>query len=447
MAPHRAALGDEMFAAARALVQVQAGQRLPDALDAQCAVLPEPSRAPARDMGYRCVRLLGSLRALTDRLNARRPDPTLLALQWVALEQLIAADRPAAIVVDQAVLALKRGSPAQAAAAGFMNATLRRFGREREALLAGIASDPQACFNLPRWWIDTLAEAWPAHWKDIIAAGNQQAALVLRANVRRITRDELSQRLLDAGIPSRVLGPQALALSRAMPVQAIPGFAEGWWSVQDAGAQRSALLLGPCDGERVLDACAAPGGKTGHLLELADLQLTALDIDPMRCRRIEDNLTRLGLRHESADGRRAVQVLAADAAQPAAWWDGRPFDRILLDAPCSASGILRRHPDVRWLRRRGDLATLAATQRRLLESLWPLLRPGGTLLFVTCSVFPQEGEQVIKAFLKRHPDAVQDPLDWAWPEGSRESVSHMFPCADPAREHDGFFHARLIRRP
>jgi 16S rRNA (cytosine967-C5)-methyltransferase len=436
-----------MLAAAGALAQVQAGHRLPDALDAHCAPLPEASRAPARDMAYQCVRSLGLLRALTDRLNARRPDPRVLALQWVALEQLIAAHRPPAVVVDQAVQALRQADRASAAAAGFLNATLRRFGRERVALLDQCRSHPEARHNLPRWWIDTLAQAWPADWAQIIAAGQQQASLVLRANERRMGRDELARRLALAGLDSRVLGPQALALARALPVQAIPGYTEGWWSVQDAGAQLAAPLLQAQQGERVLDACAAPGGKTSHLLERTDLRLTALDLDPLRCRRIEDNLQRLGLPAPSETGRAEVQVLAADAGVPASWWDGEPFDRILLDAPCSASGILRRHPEVRWLRRRGDLTTLVDTQHRLLEALWPLLRPGGTLLFVTCSVFPQEGEHLIQAFLSRHPDALREPLHWAWPDGSVEPVSHLFPRAGPAREHDGFFYARLIRRP
>ena len=441
MTPQRAPLGDEMLVAADALLALQGGLRLPDALDALCISLPVPSRAPARDMAYRCVRTWGLLRALSDQLNSRRPDPRIAALQWVALEQLISGERPDAIVVDQAVLCLKRGPPAQAAAAGFMNATLRRFGREKEALLARAQRDPEARHNLPRWWVDALRRAWPEQWAAVIEHGNTQASLVLRANVRRMSRDALAETLAASGIATRVLGPQALALERALPVAEIPGFAEGWWSVQDAGAQLSAPLLGVQVGERVLDACAAPGGKAGHLLELADLRLTALDIDPARCRRIEDNLARLGLAGPQ------VQVRSADAADPARWWDGEPYDRILLDAPCSASGILRRHPDVRWLRRRGDLATLMRTQQRLLDALWPLLRPGGTLLYVTCSVFPEEGEQMIRAFLNRHSDALHEALSWAWPDGACEPVSQLFPLAQPAREHDGFFHARLTRRP
>ncbi|MFZ9407342.1 MAG: 16S rRNA (cytosine(967)-C(5))-methyltransferase RsmB [Burkholderiaceae bacterium] len=441
MTLHRAPLGDEMLAAARALASVQAGRRLPDALDEACATLTAPSRGPARDMAYRCVRGLGLLRGLSRLLNHRQPDPQLLGLQWVALEQLLASDRADAVVVDQAVGALRRCGPGPAAAAGFLNATLRRFGREREALLASARSDPEARYNLPRWWIDALRKAWPEHWEQIIDASSAQAPMVLRVNARRIERDVLRDTLTQAGMPSRVVGPQAIALDQALPVQAIPGFEQGWWSVQDPGAQMSAFLLGARDGERVLDACAAPGGKTGHLLELADLRLTALDIDPVRCRRIEENLSRLGLLGPE------VKVTPADAARTDTWWDGEPFDRILLDAPCSASGILRRHPDVRWLRRRGDLATLMQAQQRLLDALWPLLRPGGTLLYVTCSVFPEEGEQMIQAFQRRHSDALREPISWAWPDGSSEPVAQLFPSDQFPREHDGFFHARLSRRP
>lgn len=441
MTPQRAPLGDEMLAAADALLALQGGQRLPDALDVACEALPASSRGPARDMAYRCVRRWGLLRALSEQLNERRPNSRIAALQWVALEQLISGERPAAIVVDQAVVTLRQGPPALSAAAGFMNATLRRFGLEREALCARAQRDPEAKYNLPRWWIDVLRPAWPDQWVTVIEQGNQQASLVLRANARRMSRDRLAEVLAASGVATRALGPQALALERALPVTEIPGFSEGWWSVQDAGAQLSAPLLGAQAGERVLDACAAPGGKTGHLLELADVRLTALDIDPARCRRIEDNLGRLGLSGPQ------VQVRSADAAEPDRWWDDEPYDRILLDAPCSASGILRRHPDVRWLRRRGDLATLMRTQQKLLDALWPLLRPGGTLLYVTCSVFPQEGEQMIRAFLERHPDALREALFWTWPDGSREPVAQLFPLAQPNREHDGFFHARLTRRP
>ncbi len=439
----RAPLSREMLAAAEALGDLLAGHRLPDALDARTAALPPPSRAPARDMAYHAVRRLGRLQALAARLNARRPMPRLAALQGVALAQLLDPVRPAAIVVDQAVAAarsLSRGPGG--AAAGFLNATLRRFVREREALLAATDGDPVARFEHPDWWLGLLQQAWPEDWRAIAEAGNVQAPLVLRVNRRRTTPTDAAGRFALAGLPSRPVGPEALALGRAVPVDAIPGFADGEVSVQDAGAQLAARLLDVADGQRVLDACAAPGGKTAHLLELADVDLLALDVDPARCARIEQTLRRLRL--PAGAGR--VEVRAADAARPHAWWDGRAFDRILLDAPCSASGIVRRHPDVRWLRRRGDLATLLVQQRRLLGALWPLLAPGGKLLYVTCSVFPDEGEAVVDRFAAGRTDCVRLPLDWVWPDGRREPVAQLLPQSGATREHDGFFYACLTKR-
>ena len=439
----RAPLSREMLAAAEALGDLLAGRRLPDALDARTAALPPASRAPARDMAYRAVRRLGRLQALAARLNSRRPMPRLAALQLVALAQLLDPVRPAAIVVDQAVAAarsLSRGPGG--AAAGFLNATLRRFGRERDALLAATDADPVARFDHPAWWLELLQRAWPQDWPAIVAAGNVQAPLVLRVNRRRTTPEAVAARLAREGLGSRPVGPEALALEQAVPVERILGFGDGDVSVQDAGAQLAARLLDVADGQRVLDACAAPGGKTAHLLELADLDLLALDVDPARCTRIEATLRRLGL--PAGAGR--AQVRAADAASPSDWWDGRPFDRILLDAPCSASGILRRHPDVRWLRRRGDLATLVSQQQRLLEALWPLLAPGGKLLYVTCSVFPDEGEAVVDRFAAGRTDCVRTPLDWVWPDGRSESVAQLLPQSGATREHDGFFYACLTKR-
>jgi 16S rRNA (cytosine967-C5)-methyltransferase len=432
-----------MLAAAEALGDLLAGRRLPDALDARTAALPQASRAPARDMAYHAVRRLGRLQALAERLNARRPAPRLAALQQVALAQLLDPVRPAAIVVDQAVAAarsLSRG--ADGAAAGFLNATLRRFGRERDALLAATEVDPVARFEHPAWWLERLQRAWPDDWRAIAEAGNVHAPLVLRVNRRRTTPEAAAARLERAGLASRRVGPEALALERAVPVDAIPGFADGEVSVQDAGAQMAARLLDVADGQRVLDACAAPGGKAAHLLELADVELLALDVDAVRCARIGHTLRRLGL----PAGAGGVEVRAADAAHPDGWWDGRPFDRILLDAPCSASGIVRRHPDARWLRRRGDLATLVAQQERLLGALWPLLAPGGKLLYVTCSVFPEEGEAVVDRFAALRADCARRPLDWVWPDGRGEPVAQLLPQSGATREHDGFFYACLTKR-
>ena len=440
----RASLSQEMQAAAAALARLQAGQRLPDALTAATLGLPAASRAPARDMAYHAVRHLGRLEALARQLNRRPPAPDLAALQRVALAQLLAPVRAEAVIVDQAVAAARSGRSIAAAraAAGFLNATLRRFLREREALIAAALTDPVACHDHPDWWLERLRQAWPERWRAIAESGRQQAPLVLRVNRRRTTPAAALARLQAAGIAARRVVPDALVLDRAVPVEALPGFLEGAVSVQDAGAQLAAGFLDLAPGQRVLDACAAPGGKTAHLLECADLDLLALDVDPVRCERIQSNLTRLGL--PMGDAR--VKVRAADAARPETWWDGEPFDRILLDAPCSASGIVRRHPDVRWLRRRGDIATLIAQQSALLTALWPLLRPGGRLLYVTCSVFPEEGESVVSRFIAATDDCVRIPLFWPSPDGSSEPLSQLWPCSDGLREHDGFFYACLTRR-
>jgi 16S rRNA (cytosine967-C5)-methyltransferase len=438
----RAALASEMLAAADAVADLLGGRRLPDALDARCASLPVASRPPARDMAYRTVRRLGRLRAIATRLNARPPPPWTGALQLVALAQLLEPIRPAAIVVDQAVAAARsRSGRGGDRTAGFLNATLRRFGRERDALLAATDAEPAARHEHPDWWLRRLVDAYPDRWAAIVAADNVQAPLTLRVNRRRTGPAGMAERLALAGLATRQVGPDALVLESAVPVERIPGFAEGDVSVQDAGAQLAARLLDPAAGQRVLDACAAPGGKTGHLLELADVDLLAIDVDPARCARIERNLARLGL----PDGAGRVEVRAADAAEPAGWWDGRPFDRILLDAPCSASGIVRRHPDVRWLRRRGDIATLVLAQQRLLGALWPLLAPGGKLLYVTCSVFPDEGEAVVERFVRETAGCVRLPLDWSWSDAPREPIAQLLPRSEATREHDGFFYACLTK--
>jgi 16S rRNA (cytosine967-C5)-methyltransferase len=263
--------------------------------------------------------------------------------------------------------------------------------------------------------------------------------MTLRVNARRLTAAAYGERLAAQGIAAQVIGSHALVLDVPLPVDALPGFAQGEVSVQDAAAQRAAPLLlagGLPAGARVLDACAAPGGKTAHLLELAELDLLALDADPLRLERVQQTLSRLGLQ---------ATLRAGDARRPSAWWDGRPFDAILLDAPCSASGIVRRHPDIRWLRRPGDIDTLARLQAELLDALWPLLAPGGRLLYATCSLFRAEGQAQIDAFLQR-PGSGQARLDAACP-------GHLLPLPDNAPtgsagpSTDGFFYALLHRAP
>lgn len=429
-ASHALPLERLLLHAAEAVRAVRSGRSLNDAL----AACPAPARAGTQALSFHALRWLGSAQALRERL-AQRPPPapvdalllTALALLWPRGEPPYAAHT----LVDQAVAAVRRR---HAASAGFVNAVLRRFLREQEALVAAVEQDPVARYNHPHWWITRLQRDWPAHWAALLEADNRRAPMVLRVNRRRGSPADYLARLAAAGLAAEPAGADALVLGAPCPVPQLPGFADGDVSVQDLAAQRAApLLIGPGlpAGARVLDACAAPGGKTAHLLERADLDLLALDSDAARLARVDETLARLHLQ---------ARTRVADAARPDTWWDGRPFDAILLDAPCSASGIVRRHPDVRWLRRDSDVAALAATQARLLDALWPTLAPGGRLLYATCSVFRAEGQGQIDAFLQRHPDAGV-PAEPASP-------GHLLPLPDnepdrPAAVPDGFFYSLL----
>ncbi|HEU5294006.1 MAG TPA: 16S rRNA (cytosine(967)-C(5))-methyltransferase RsmB [Burkholderiaceae bacterium] len=420
---------------ADAVAAVRAGRSLTEALDAVDGDLRPGALALASDV----LRRLGTALALRTLLAPRAPPPRVEALLLSALALLLPRDGPSPYadhtLVDQAVTAARHRAPA---AAGFINAVLRRFVRERTALVEAVMHQDVAAFNHPHWWIERVRQDWPARWREVLAADNEPPPMVLRVNARRASAPDYVQRLAANGRPAQVVGPQAVWLSAPCPVAQLPGFADGDVSVQDLSAQRAApLLLEPSwpPGARVLDACAAPGGKTAHLLELADLELTALDVDAARLQRVQQNLQRLQLQ---------ARLVCDDARAVSRWWDGRPFDAVLLDAPCSASGVVRRHPDVRWLRRAEDLATLARTQAELLAALWPTVAAGGLLLYVTCSIFRVEGEQQIDAFLQRH-SAQRAQLDSASP-------GHLLPLPDngPHRSApvvgDGFFYA-LIRKP
>lgn len=448
----------EFSAAALALERTLAGEHLDQALDAVLlgpagqAVVPA-SRPAVRDMAYAAVRDLGYGRFLAARLNRRPPAPALAALQLVALSQLRGERRSPAVVVDQAVAGAREASdPGLRAAAGFLNATLRRLGRERATLEAEAQADPEASSGHPRWWLELVQAAYPDQWSSVVRESLQQAPLTLRVNARRLDRDEASRRLAAAGLETRVTGAEALTLAQALPVQAIPGFDEGLYTVQDAGAQLAAPLLDVRDGDRVLDACAAPGGKTTHLLQRAACRVLALDIDPARARRIRENLAREGLPEwtpaaggATAEPQWGADVRVADAARPAEWWDGELFERILVDAPCSASGIVRRHPDVLWHRRRRDPATFGRQQQQLLQALWPLLKPGGKLLFVTCSIFPQEGIEVIDQFCSQYRNCEREPIAARWADGEFP-LSQLVPTRSGQRDHDGYFYALLNKQ-
>ena len=416
--------------AADAVGAVRAGESLNTALE-RC---PAKARPGTQALAFHALRWLGSAETLRRRLATRPPPARTDALLLVALALLWPAGEPPYaehVLVDQAVAAARRRDKG---AAAFVNAVLRHFLREREALVEAVVTEPVGRWNHPAWWLERLEADWPDRWQAIAAADNARPPLTLRVNARRATVEGYLADLAAAGLPGEAAGGVSVRLLQPVPVARLPGFAEGRVSVQDRNAQRAAELLleAPLPpGARVLDACAAPGGKTAHLLEGADLEVLAIDRDAARLTRVEANLARLGL---------AAATLAADAARPETWWHGRPFQAILLDAPCSASGIVRRHPDVRWLRRASDIPALAATQDRLLDALWPLLAPGGRLLYCTCSLFKAEGQDRIDAFLQRHGDAIL-PASGAWP-------GHLLPLPDnddtpsagpAAAAADGFF--------
>lgn len=421
---------------AAAVQAVGAGKSLTALLER----VPPPLRPGVQALSFQVMRQLGRARALRALLASRKPPPAVdallcsaLALGWDEAQ----APYPVHTLVSQTVEAARRQRQTQAQAS-FINACLRRFLREREALVAKTDADLQAVWNHPLWWIERLQQDYPQHWQELLERTRQAAPMTLRVNARRGSVAQYQQRLQDAGLGSGLpVGPCGLQLAHALPVHQLPGFAVGDVSVQDAAAQVAAPLLlqglPPRPGLRILDACAAPGGKTGHLLEMRpDAEVLALEIDPARCERIHQNLQRLSL---------SAKVLQADASEPQSWWDGRLFDAILLDAPCTASGIGRRHPDVRWLRRPEDSPQLAQTQLALLDKLWPLLAPGGRLLYCTCSLFRTEGDEVMAAFLRRNTQAHLMP-----------SPGHLMPGQppmggalgdNPLGEHDGFYYALL----
>lgn len=415
------ALAPALRDAARMLARVARGESLASLLGEE----HESPRAALIDLTHGTLRRYGRVQAVVRELSRRGPpEAQVEALLWCALYALESGRYAEYTVVDQAVRAC--GLLERWTAKSYVNGLLRSFLRQRDSIEARIGADPEARFQHPRWWIEALRADHPQAWEAILAQGNAQPPMTLRVNRRRADVDACRARLEAAGIGALRVGASALRLTTPLPVERVPGFAEGEVSVQDAGAQRAAGLLDLAPGQRVLDACAAPGGKSAHLLETADVRLTALDIDAARCERIDRNLERLGL---------AARVVAGDAADPAAWWDGELFERVLLDTPCSASGVARRHPDLKWLRRAADLPAYAARQGALLDALWRVLGPGGKLLYVTCSVFRQENEAVVESFLARAAGAARAPL----PDGG---AAQMLPDA----EHDGFFYALIQKR-
>ncbi len=423
--------------AARAVQEVwDQGRSLTAVLPRYLARLPADQRGFTQALCYGTLRWGLRLDAIAGELvekPLRSRDRDVHFLLLVGLYQLIHLDTPPHAAVSETVAAADRLGKGWAR--GLLNGVLRRFLRERATIEATVDRDDAAALAHPPWLLEELRAAWPGEWCAIAEANNAHPPMTLRVNRLRSSREAYLEALRAAGIaaaPTRY-APDGVQLVEPVGVERLPGFAEGACSVQDEAAQLAALLLDPAPSERVLDACAAPGGKTGHLLEIApDAEVVALDRDPERLERVRENLDRLGVR---------ATVLAGDAAEPAGWWDGRPFDRILLDAPCSATGVIRRHPDIKLLRRREDIDVLAAEQARLLRALWPLLRAGGLLVYATCSILPQENARQITTFLSERDDARVVGPNTEWGRAA-ETGRQILPGEDAM---DGFYFAALIK--
>jgi 16S rRNA (cytosine967-C5)-methyltransferase len=417
--------------AAAVLGGVLAGRSLDSELAAawrRHSQLDERSRASVQDLAYGALRFLPRLEALLETLLEKPlKDARLHALLLVALYQLAHTRAAPHAIVDHAVSACH--ALGLTSAKGLANAVLRNFLRRRAALGARRLPTETARYCHPQWWIDKLRVQYPVQYAAALEAGNARPPLALRVNRRRARVADYLDLLARHGIRGEAHGAAAVLLEKALPAARIPGLAEGLVSVQDAAAQLAAPLLDISEGMRVLDACAAPGGKTGHALELADLNLTALDNDAARLERVRANLARLGL---------AARVVCGDACEPASWWDGSCFDRILLDAPCSASGVARRHPDIKWLRRESDIEQFTRLQKRMLDALWQTLASGGKLLYATCSVFHEENHEQVARFLERHRDATRLALP-AVDDDAHPPAGQLLPDG----RHDGFFYALL----
>jgi 16S rRNA (cytosine967-C5)-methyltransferase len=407
--------------AAETVCDVLGGRSLGPLLDGPgWARLAGWARAASLDAAYGTLRHLGELRAcLAQLLRQPLPQGIVESLLLVALYQLRHTRAAPHAVVDHAVdCAAALGAPR---ARGLVNAVLRNFLRDSATIVARAHATEAGRFSYPSWWIEKVRLQYPASWAAILDAGNEHPPFTLRI------RDGMSlasylESLHAEGIEARQTGDRAVTLARPLPVAEVPGFAAGLVSVQDAGAQVAAPMLDLENGMSVLDACAGPGGKASHILELASVRLLALDRDERRLRRVRENLDRLGF---------AAEMVQGDAAAPATWWDGIPFDRILADVPCSASGVVRRHPDIKWLRRPTDLAQFAGHQTALLDALWHTLRRGGKLLYATCSLFREENQDQGDGFLSRHRDARRLPLAAVPRDG----------MLLPNRDHDGFYYA------
>lgn len=420
--------------AAQAVSEVLAGHNLTDELVQlmqQNAHVSGQQKAQAQHLSYGTLRHYLSLRHMLKQLLQKpMTDPLIEALLLVGLYQLHYDQASPHTVVNQAVIAVQYSKKNWAKA--LVNAVLRNFLRRQLELTDSLHQSLESTWNYPSWWIAQLQQEYPQQWQQILAVGNQHPPMTLRVNPRYSTGLAYQQKLSAADLASQLLDKQTLMLEQACAVDLLPGFKQGEVSVQDYAAQQTAALLDCQAGMYVLDACAAPGGKTCQLLENVDVELLALDISAQRLARVESNLARLQL---------SAKTMQADAARPEEWWNGRQFDRILIDAPCSASGVVRRHVDIKWLRRQSDISSFAAQQKTMLDQLWPLLIRGGKLLYVTCSVFAAENSLQINNFLQTHDDALNLSLGQL---AKTIQISHG--QLIPNSYHDGLYFALLQKR-
>ena len=426
------------LAAAKALAAVLNGKAsLNSSLPTQLDKVEDRDRGFTQDLAFGTARWQPRLSALAAKLLQKpfkAADADVEALLLVGLYQLLYTRVPAHAAIGETVGCADKLKKPWAKA--LLNAVLRRAQRESEALLAELEHDPVVRTAHPRWLQKSLKAFWPQQWEAICAANNAHPPMILRVNRRHHQRDAYLKLLSDAGLSATpcAYSVDGIVLEAATDVRSLPGFAEGWISVQDEAAQLAADLLDLAPGQRVLDACCAPGGKTCHILEVEkDLAgVVAVDLEAKRLVRVRENLARLGL---------SAELIAADGRDTATWWDGKPFQRILLDAPCSATGVIRRHPDIKLTRQADDIAALAALQGELLDALWPTLEVGGILLYATCSTLPTENTEVIEAFLARTSGARE--LDLATAAGIKQPHGRQLLAQEGG--HDGFYYAKLIK--
>ena len=428
------------LAVVKILLQVtQHGRNLPDAMAKYADKIEEQDRPFIQAMSYGVIRLLPRLEYIADQLISKplkTKDYDVVLLILTGLYQLIEMRTPDHAAVSETVKITK--GLKKPWAKNLVNAVLRSYQRQEETLTDQLKNNEVAKFAHPQWWLNIIKKNWleDKRWQQILMANNQNPPMTLRVNTSHIERETYLELLDENDIAATTAkhSPDAIYLEKPVPVNTLPLFSEGKVSVQDEAAQLAAILLNPQKGDRILDACAAPGGKTIHLLEKEnDLDLIALDIEEKRLDRVQENLDRTHL---------SAQLLAANAFKPDAWWDKKPFDRILLDAPCSASGVIRRHPDIKLLRQQDDIPKLAQDQAQILSALWPLLKSGGMLLYATCSVLAEENTLQIQHFLQENADAELQPISSDWGQ-QQIAGTQILPGEDGM---DGFFYALIQKR-